>query len=78
MSGKIPYGEPTGIKLHETVVVSGAVTNREKIMYDVGGKKDVVEVQRTRKNYVTDRDDRQSRPITDSDGRKGCEVAGMW
>jgi hypothetical protein len=50
--GKMSYGEPPGIKLHKTVVVSGEATNREKIMYDVGGNMNVVEVQRTRKNRV--------------------------
>jgi hypothetical protein len=51
-SGKIPYGEPPGIKFHGTMVFSGEVTNREKILYVVGGNKDVVEVQRIRKNRV--------------------------
>lgn len=49
-SGKIPYGEPPGIKLYGTVVVSGEATNQEKVLYDVVDNKDVVEVQRTRKN----------------------------
>jgi hypothetical protein len=49
----MPYGEPLGIELHRIVVVSCEAMNREKILYDVGGNKDVVEVQRTRKNRVT-------------------------
>jgi hypothetical protein len=52
-SGKISYGEPLGIKLYGTMIISGAATNREMSLYDVGGNKDVVEVQRTRKNRVS-------------------------
>jgi hypothetical protein len=46
------YGEPSGIELHRIVVVSGEAMNGEKILYDVGGNKDVVEVQRIRENRV--------------------------
>jgi hypothetical protein len=35
------------------VVVSCQAMNRENILYDVRGNKDVVEVQRTMKNRVT-------------------------
>jgi hypothetical protein len=41
----MPYGEPLGIELYRIVVVSGEATNREKILYDVGGNKDFVEVK---------------------------------
>jgi hypothetical protein len=34
------------------MVVNGEGTNREKILYDVGGNKDVVEVQRIKKNHA--------------------------
>ena len=53
MSGKIPYGEPPGIELHRIVVVSGEATDREKFLDDVGANKDVVEVQRTKKDHLT-------------------------
>ena len=39
MSGKIPNGEPLGIKFHGTMVVSGEATNQEKILYVVGATK---------------------------------------
>jgi hypothetical protein len=42
---KIPCGEPLEIERHRTVVVSGEATNQEKVVYDVGGNKYVVEVQ---------------------------------
>jgi hypothetical protein len=52
-SSKIPYGEPPWIELHRTMVVSGEVMDQEKVLDDVGGHKNVVEVQRTRKDHVT-------------------------
>jgi hypothetical protein len=63
------------IKLHRTLVVSGEVTNREKILYDDGGNK-AVEVRRTRKNCVTYYGDSQSLPITDNYGRRESGVVG--
>lgn len=35
-SGKVLYGEPSGIELNRTVVVSGEAMIREKLLYDVG------------------------------------------
>jgi hypothetical protein len=52
-SCKIPDGEPQGIKLHRATVVSSEVTNREKVLDNIGGNKDVVEVQRAGKDCVT-------------------------
>ena len=52
-SGKVPNGEPPRIKVYRPTVVNGEVTNREKVLDDVGGHKNVVEVQRTRKYSVT-------------------------
>jgi hypothetical protein len=49
----IPYGESPRIELHRATVVSGEVTDREEVLDDVGGNKDVVEVQRTKKDHVT-------------------------
>jgi hypothetical protein len=46
-SGKISYGEPPRIELHRAVVVNGEAMSN----------KDVVEVQRTRRDRVTYRVD---------------------
>ena len=51
MSGKVAYGEPPGIKLHRTMVVTSEATNREKGMSQTGSNKDVVKVEEwSRKN----------------------------
>jgi hypothetical protein len=52
-SGKVSYGEPPGIKLHRTVVVTSEVTNREKGMSQMGSNKNVVKVEGSRKNRYT-------------------------
>jgi hypothetical protein len=76
-SSKIRYGEPPGIELHQTMVVSGEVVDEEKVLDDVGSNKDAVEVERSGKDRVTYSGDRQSRPISDSDGgREGGELWG--
>jgi hypothetical protein len=49
-SGKVAYGEPLGIELHRTMVVTSEATNREKRMSHTGSNNDVVEVERSRKN----------------------------
>jgi hypothetical protein len=52
-SGKVAYGEPLGIELHRTIVVTSEVTNREKGMSQIGSNKDIVKVERSRKNRCT-------------------------
>jgi hypothetical protein len=47
------YCEPPGIELHKTVVVSSEATNREKMMNHMRGNKDVVKVELSRKNRIT-------------------------
>jgi hypothetical protein len=49
----VSSGEFLRIELHRTMVVSGEATDREKNLDDIGGNKNVVEVQRTRKDRVT-------------------------
>jgi hypothetical protein len=51
--GKVAYGEPLGIGLHRTVVVTSEVTNREKGMSQTGSNKDVAKVEWSRKNRCT-------------------------
>jgi hypothetical protein len=41
-SGKVAYGEPPGIELHRTVVVTSEATSREKGMNQTESNKDVV------------------------------------
>jgi hypothetical protein len=50
MSGKVAYGEPPGIKLHRTMVVTSEATNREKGMSHTRSNNDVIEVERSQKN----------------------------
>jgi hypothetical protein len=51
--GKVACGELPGIKLHRTVVVTSEATNREKGMSPIGSNKDIVKVERSRKNRCT-------------------------
>jgi hypothetical protein len=51
--GKVAYGEPPGIELHKTMVVTSEATNREKGMSKAGINKDVVKVEWSRKNQCT-------------------------
>ena len=44
-SGEVVYGEPPGIELHRTTVVTSEATNREKEMSQMGSNKDVVKVE---------------------------------
>jgi hypothetical protein len=73
----VSSGEFLRIELHRTMVVSGEATDREKNLDDIGGNKNVVEVQRTRKDRVTYWDDKQSRSITNNDGRREGGAMGM-
>jgi ABC-type oligopeptide transport system ATPase subunit len=43
--GNVTYGEPLGIELHRTVVVTSEATVREKRMSQTGSDKDVVKVE---------------------------------
>ena len=52
-SGKVVYGEPLGIELHRTIVVTSEVTNREKGMGQTWSNKDIVKVERSRMNRCT-------------------------
>jgi hypothetical protein len=52
--GKVACGEPPGIELHRTVVVTSEATNREKGMSQTRSNKDVIEVEWSRKNRCTD------------------------
>jgi hypothetical protein len=52
-SVKVSYGEPLGIKLHKTVVVTGEATNREKGLSQMRSNKDVVKVKWSWKNRST-------------------------
>jgi hypothetical protein len=45
MSGKVVYGEPLGIELDRTMVVTTEATNREKGMSQTGSNKNVVKVE---------------------------------
>lgn len=49
-SSKILCSKPLGIELHRTTVVTGKRTDRKKLLDDVGDNKNVVWVQRTRKD----------------------------
>ena len=51
--GKVAYGEPLGIKLHRTVVVTSEATNQEKGTRQTRSNKDVVKVEWSRKNRCT-------------------------
>jgi hypothetical protein len=51
--GQIVHRETRGVKLNGTRVVSGEMTNKKEIMSDVGGYKNVVEVERSRENRGT-------------------------
>jgi hypothetical protein len=42
--GEVAYGEPPGIELHRTTVVTSEATNGEKGMSQMGSNKDVVKV----------------------------------
>jgi hypothetical protein len=42
----VAYGDPLGVELHRTVVVTSQVANREKEMSQTGSNKDVVKVDR--------------------------------
>jgi hypothetical protein len=53
LGGQILHRETRGVKLNGTGVVSGEMTNRKKIMSDVGGYEYVVEVERSRENRGT-------------------------
>jgi hypothetical protein len=66
-------GDPLGIELHRTSIVSGEAMNQEKILDDVEDNKDVVEVQRTRKDRVTYKVT-GSWPITNNNEGK----VGLW
>jgi hypothetical protein len=50
---KVAYGEPPGIELHRTVVVTREATNQEKGMSQTGSDKDVVKVEWSWKNRCT-------------------------
>jgi hypothetical protein len=45
MRGKVAYGEPPGIELHRTVVVTSKATNLEKGMSQTRSNKDIVKVE---------------------------------
>jgi hypothetical protein len=51
--GKVAYGEPQGIKLHRTMVVTSEATIREKGMSQTGSNKDAIKVELSRKNRCT-------------------------
>jgi hypothetical protein len=61
--GQILHRETRGVKFDGTRVVSGKTTNRKKIMSDVGGYENVVEVERSREN----RGDGQSGTVPNDD-----------
>jgi hypothetical protein len=52
-SGKVAYGEPPGIELYRTMVVTSEATNREKGMSKMGSNKDIVKVHWSRENRYT-------------------------
>jgi hypothetical protein len=52
-SGKVVYGEPLGIELYRTMVITSKATNREKGMSQVGSNKNIVKVEGSRKNRCT-------------------------
>jgi hypothetical protein len=43
--GKVAYGEPLGIELHRTMIVTSEATNREKGTSRTGSNKDVVKIE---------------------------------
>ena len=51
--GKVAYGEPPGIELHRTMVVTSEAMNQEKGMCQTGSNKDIVKVEWSRKNRCT-------------------------
>jgi hypothetical protein len=50
---EVAYGEPPGIELHRTVVVTSDATNQEMGMSQTEGNEDVIEGKRSRKNRCT-------------------------
>jgi hypothetical protein len=51
--GQILHRKTRGVKLNGTGVVSGESTDRKKIVSDVGGYENIVEVKRPRENRGT-------------------------
>jgi hypothetical protein len=52
-SSNVSYGEPPGMKLRRTVVVTSETMKREKEMNHMVCNKDVVMVERSQKNQGT-------------------------
>jgi hypothetical protein len=73
--GKVAYGEPTGIKLHRTVVVTSEATNWEKGMSPTGSNKDVIMVERSQKNRCTYWGDREVETVAHNDRGR---MWGVW
>jgi hypothetical protein len=48
--GKVANGEPPGVELNRAVVVTSEATNIEEGMNQMGCNKDVVKIERSRKN----------------------------
>jgi hypothetical protein len=70
--GKVTYGEPPGIELHRTVVVTSEAMNQEKGMSQTGSNKDIVMVEWSGKDRCTHRGDREGGTIAHNDrGRMG-------
>ena len=65
--GKVACGEPPGIELHRTVVVTSEATNREKGMSQTGSNKDVVKVEWSGKNRCTYWGDREGGTVAHND-----------
>jgi hypothetical protein len=51
--GEVAYGEPLGIELHRTGVVTSEARNREKGVSQTEGNEDVIEGKRSLKNRCT-------------------------
>jgi hypothetical protein len=64
---KVSYGEPPGIKLYRTVVVTSETTNRENGMSQMGSNKNIVKVEGPRKNRCTYRGGREGGTVPHHD-----------
>jgi hypothetical protein len=75
VDGKVAYGEPPGIELHRTMVVTSEVMNREKGMSQTKSNEDVVEVERSTDTPTEVTGRVESLPTTMEGGCVGC---GGW
>jgi hypothetical protein len=53
LARKILHRKAIGVKLHRTLIVSSEMTNRYKILNNVGSNKDVIKIKGTGKCRIT-------------------------